>query len=78
MPTSGSSKGGAGVGGVGPFPELELPSPGSGGADPSLEPPLDLEAVPVAEIMKDSLKTYTPRREIKDPRNNINQHILNV
>ena len=55
MPTSGSSKGRAGAGG-GSCPGLELPSPGSGGAGPSLEPPLDLGAVPVAE-MKDSLKS---------------------
>ena len=64
MSTSGSSKGEAGVE-VCPVPGLELPSPGSGGAD--------LGAVPVAEMM-DNLKSYTPRCEIKDPRNNINQY----
>ena len=68
MPTSGSSMGGAGVGAC-LVPGLELPS---------LEPPLDLGAVPVAEMMLDNLKSYTPRCDIKDPCNNINQHILNV
>ena len=57
------------VWGVGPFPELELPSPGSGEVGPSLEPPLDLGVVPVAEMMKDNLKSYTLRCEIEDPRN---------
>ena len=61
-------------GGGGSCPGLELPSPGSGGAGPSLEPPLDLGAVPVAEMMKDSLKSYTPRSETKDPCNNMNQY----
>ena len=56
MSTSGSSMGGAGVG-VCPVPGLELPSTGSEGAGPSLEPPLDLGAVPVAKMMKDNLKT---------------------
>ena len=56
MPTIGSSIGGAGVGAC-PVPGLQLPSPGSGGAGPSLEPPLDLGAVPVAKMMKDNLKT---------------------
>ena len=77
MPTSGSSMGGAGVGAC-LVPGLELPSPGSGGVGPSLEPPLDLGAVPVAEMMLDNLKSYTPRCDIKDLCNNINQHILNV
>ena len=54
--------------GVCPVPGLQLPSLGSGGAGPSREPPLDLGAVPVAEMM-DNLKSYTPRCEIKDPRN---------
>ena len=48
-----------------PVPGLELPSPGSGEVGPSL----DLGVVPVAEMMKDNLKSYTPRCEIKDPRN---------
>ena len=48
------------VWGACPVPGLELPSPGSGG--------VDLGAVPVAEMM-DNLKSYTPRCEIKDPRN---------
>ena len=59
--------------GVCPVPGLQLPSLGSGGAGPSREPPLDLGAVPVAEMM-DNLKSYTPRCEIKDLRNNINQY----
>ena len=49
-----------------PVPGLELPSPGSGG--------VDLGAVPVAEMM-DNLKSYTPRCEIKDLRNNIKPNI---
>ena len=57
------------VWGMGPICGLDLPSPGSGGAGPSLEPPLDLGTVPVAEMMKDNLKSYTPRCEIKDPCN---------
>ena len=45
---------------------LELPSPGSGGAGPSLEPPLNLGAVdlPVAEKMKDNLKTKAKSKVI--------------
>ena len=62
------------VWGAGPVPGMELPSPGSGGAGPSQEPPLDLGAVPVSEMMKDSLKSYTPRCETKDPCNNMNQY----
>ena len=46
MPTNGSNSG-AGVE-VHPVPGLELPSPGSEGAGPSL---------PVAKMMKDNLKT---------------------
>ena len=69
MPTIGNSMGGAGVG-ARPVPGLELPSPGSGEAGPSL----DLGVVPVAEMMKDNLKSYTPRCETKDPWNNMNQY----
>ena len=60
MPTSGSNMGGACVG--------ALPSPSSVGVGPSLEPPLDLGVVPVAEMM-DSLKRYTQRCEIEDLHN---------
>ena len=47
------------VSGACPVPGLELPSPGSGEAG------LDLGAVPVAEMVKDNLKSYTPRCETR-------------
>ena len=66
MATSGSSIGGAGVRGVScSWTGTTLTRLRRGGTP--LEPPLDLGTVPVAEIMKDNLKSYIPRCKTKDP-----------